>query len=113
MSCFAEVEPTTERCAACGAPTESDWGSYEDKLVRALDHHLSDRRLLAARILGKLGSRVAVPRLVEVATNEDDPYLAAEAARSLALIEPEHPVVRWIRDSGPLLAKKAVREVSA
>ena len=107
------MEPTTGRCAACGVTTESEVGSYEDKLVRALDHHLSDRRLLAARILGKLGSRVAVPRLVEVATNDDDPYLAAEAARSLALIEPEHPVVRRIRDSGSLLARTAVREVSA
>jgi HEAT repeat protein len=107
------VEPATERCAACGAPTESDGRSYEDKLVQALDHHLSDRRLLAAQILGRLGSRVAVPRLVEVATNDDDPYLAAEAARSLALIEPEHPIVRRIRASGSLLARTAVREVSA
>lgn len=109
--CFAEIDLQGERCSSCGAPTTKDERTYEEKLVRALDHHLADRRLLAARILGALGSRAAVPRLAEAAGDATDPYLAAEAARSLALIEPDHPIVTWIRDSGPVLARTAVREV--
>lgn len=110
--CFAEIDPEVERCPSCGAPNVTDGRTYEQKLVRALDHHLSDRRLLAARILGTLRSRAAVPRLAEVAMDANDPYLAAEAARSLALIEPNHPIVGWLRDSGPMLTRAAVREVS-
>lgn len=113
LTCFTEVEPATERCTACGAPTDGDRKSYEDKLVRALDHRLSDRRLLAARILGELRSRAAVPSLAEAAADGEDPYVAAEAARSLALIEPGHPTVRWLRECGPLLPRTAVREVTA
>lgn len=109
--CFAEVDPKAERCPSCGASTEADDRTYEQKLVRALNHHLSDRRLLAARILGERRSRAAVSRLAEAATDLADPYVAAEAARSLALIDPDHPVVEWLREAGPVLARTAVREV--
>jgi len=111
--CLAEVDPTAKRCQSCGASTEVDDRTYEQKLVRALGHHLSDRRLLAARLLGALGSRAAVPRLAEAAMDATDPYFAAEAARSVALIDPDHPVVEWLLESGPVLARAAVREVSA
>jgi HEAT repeat protein len=109
--CLADVDPEAERCPSCGAPTDTDDRTYEQKLVRALDHHLSDRRLLAGRILGDLRSRAAVPRLAEAAMDPTDLYFAAEAARSLALIDPKHPVVRRMRDSVPVLARAAVREV--
>lgn len=111
--CFTEVDPKAERCPSCGSSTDPDDRTYEQKLVRALDHHLSDRRRLAARILGVIRSQAAVPRLAEAALDPADPYVAAEAARSLALIDPGHPVVRRVRDSGPVLASAAVREVSA
>lgn len=110
--CLAEVDPKAERCPSCGASTDADDRTYEQKLVRALDHHLSDRRLLAARILGSIRSRAAIPRLAEAATDPTDPYVAAEAARSLALIDSRHPVVRRLRETGPVLARAAVREVS-
>lgn len=112
LGCCAEVEEAAERCWACGSSTDVTGWSYEAKLVRALDHRLSDRRLLAARILGRLGSRAATPRLAELALHRTDPYLAAEAARSLALIEPEHPVVRHLRRAGPLLVRSKLGDVS-
>lgn len=110
--CFAEVDPSVERCPACGASTPVDERTYEQKLIRALDHRLPDRRRLAARILGMVGSRAALPKLVDAATDPSDPYVAAEAARSLALIEPHHPLVRRLREHGPVLTRAAVREVS-
>jgi HEAT repeat protein len=110
--CFAEVDPKAKRCPSCGAATDPDDRTYEQKLILALGHHLSDRRLLAARILGAIRSRAAVPRLAQAAMDPADPYVAAEAARSLALIDSEHPVVRRLRHDGPVLARAAVREVS-
>jgi hypothetical protein len=110
--CFEEIDTPRQRCPSCGALAEDDRQSYEDKLVRALNHRLPDRQVLAARILAALRSRAAVPRLAELAVDDKDPYLAAEAARSLALIEPDHPVVRRLGASGPLLSRTAVREVT-
>lgn len=54
--CFTRLDPGAERCPSCGAATAADERTYEEKLVKALDHHLSDRRIIAARILGTLGS---------------------------------------------------------
>jgi hypothetical protein len=110
--CFVEVDETASQCPSCLAPTDVSAWSYEDKLVRALDHHLSDRRVLAARILGRIRSRAAVPRLAELAVDRADPYLAATAAMSLAVIEPDHPVVHVLRRSAPLLTRAALAEVS-
>jgi uncharacterized protein YdiU (UPF0061 family) len=53
-----------------------------------------------------------VPGLADLAVDDKDPYLAAEAARALALIEPDHPVVRRLGASGALLSRAAVREVT-
>jgi predicted nucleic acid-binding Zn ribbon protein len=110
--CFEEIDTPRRHCPSCGAPVEDDLRSYEDQLVRALNHRLSDRQVLAARILAALRSRAAVPRLADLAVDDEDPYLAAEAARALALIEPDHPVVRRLGASGPLLSRTAVREVT-
>jgi hypothetical protein len=110
--CFEEINAPGQRCPSCGALVEDDLQSYEDKLVRALNHRLPDRQVLAARILGRLRSRAAVPGLADLAVDDKDPYLAAEAARALALIEPDHPVVRRLGASGPLLSRTAVREVT-
>jgi broad specificity phosphatase PhoE len=108
--CFAEVGASVEVCPSCGGSTSTEGWNYERKLVAALDHHLSDRRLLAARILGRLRAESAVRRLAELAVDPSDPYLAAEAAASLAHIDPEHPLVRDLDQGGPLLVRTAIRE---
>jgi HEAT repeat protein len=111
--CFAEVDETAERCPACGCSTDMTGWTYEQKVLKALDHrHLPDRRVLAAQILGRLRSRAAVPRLAELAGDPTDLYLAAEAARSLALIDPDHPVVLRLREAGPLLVRTSLRQVA-
>jgi HEAT repeat protein len=99
-----------EVCPSCGGSTSTEGWNYERKLVAALDHHLSDRRMLAARILGRLRAESAVRRLAELAVDPSDPYLAAEAAASLAHIDPEHPLVRDLVQGGPLLVRTAIRE---
>lgn len=111
LECFAEVAPHAVRCSACGAPTGGE-RSYEQKLIAALAHRLPDRRLLAAELLGRLGSRAAVPQLSELALDATDPHLQAAAARALARIDADHPIVRRLAEQGPMLARAALREVA-
>jgi HEAT repeat protein len=87
--------------------------TYEQKLIRALDHRLPDRRVIAAKVLGAIRSRAALPRLVELASGDPDPYVQAEAAGALAAIEPEHPLVRELSEHGPALTRAAVRGARA
>ncbi|GBC86539.1 hypothetical protein HRbin12_00532 [bacterium HR12] len=110
-SCFAEVDRAAARCPVCGARLDVDERSYEEKLIAALSHRLHDRRLIAAELLGRLGSRAATPRLAELATDDGDPYLQAAAARALARIDPQHPLVRRLATAGSVLTRAALREV--
>ena len=80
---------------------------YEVKLIAALRGPLPDRRLLAAGILGQLRSRAAIGALEVIAREREDPYLAAEAARALAAIDPHLPVVAELARAGPVLARRA------
>lgn len=108
MVCFAEVPPHAARCTACGAPSDPE-RSYEQQLLAALSHRLPDRRLLAAELLGRIRSRAAIPRLAELALDATDPYLQAAAARALARIDADHPVLRRLAEHGPILARAALR----
>jgi hypothetical protein len=83
--------------------------SYEDKLIAALRGPLPDRRILAARILGRIRSRAAIETLEVIASDRADPFLAAEAARALASIDPGLPIVAELARWGPALTRRALR----
>jgi len=109
--CFAEVAPDAARCPRCDADLSEPDGDFEQRLIRALRHPLSDRRLLAAQILGARQARRAVPPLIEAAQQPHDPYLAAEAVTALARIgDPAGLAVvdRLARD-GPVVPRAAAR----
>lgn len=108
MGCYAQIPAGAATCPSCGRAIDEDRWSYERKVIAALDHRLADRRVIAARILGELRSRSAIPRLVELATGGDDPVLAADAAASLAVIDPDHPTVAELRRTGPVLVRAAL-----
>jgi hypothetical protein len=57
-----------------------------------LGHPDGGRAVTAARILGSLGCREASPALRDAVTADRDPFLAAEALRSLLAID---GVGRW------------------
>jgi MFS family permease len=113
LECFAEVGNDDRRCAACGADLMAqDREHFGRKLVRALGHRLSDRRILAARALGARGDPEAVPALIRAA-EDDDPYVAAEAVRALASIGDRSGlelVRRMAHGEGSVVVKAAARE---
>ncbi len=86
--CYAINPRRTGPCERCGRSVEGSADlSYEDRLIWALRHPDGDRAIMAARILGQRRARMAVPALRAVVADGRDPYLAAEALRSLVAIE--------------------------
>ena len=107
--CFAEVEEQTERCPRCGADLTDPNFDFEEQLIRALRHPLPDRRLLAAQVLGQRHAHGAVPHLIGIVRESDDPYLVAEATVALARIgDPAGlAVVERVARHGPVVARAA------
>ncbi len=108
LECFAQVDERAQRCPACGSETSPSGRTYDDMLIRALAHRLGDRRMLAAEILGRRRTAAATEALARVALERADPYLQAAAARALAAIDPDHPVVRSLAEDGPILVREAI-----
>ena len=100
--CYGKNDRPAGPCAHCGRPIEapSD-ASYADLLNWALHHPLPDVATRAAAILGQRREPSAVSVLQELACQDHDPFLAAQALRSLIAIQPSE-VVR------PLLERLAV-----
>ena len=107
--CFARVEQQTERCRHCGADLSDATFDFEEQLIRALRHPLPDRRLLAAQVLGQRRAHRAVPGLIGIIRESDDPYLVAEATMALARIgDPAGlAVVEEMARHGPAVARAA------
>jgi HEAT repeats len=112
--CYALDDQATGPCAACGQPVEAPAGlCYADGLVWALNHPDGDRALLAARALGRLRIREAVPALRAVAENGRDVYLREAALRSVIEIEGTGPLRCWLEEmsrSGPFNVRATARQ---
>jgi HEAT repeat protein len=112
--CYAVNDHSRGPCRVCGQPVEApDDLSWADSLVWALHHPDADRALLAARTLGRLRVREAVPALREVAESGPDIYLRAEALRSLLAIEGVEPLRRWLEglsQAAPFSIRDIARE---
>lgn len=112
--CYGLNERPSGPCVHCGKPIGAPADiSVEDQLVWSLGHPDSDRALLAARRLGVLRAVGAAPALWRVVEKGRDPYLAAEALRSLVLIEGSERVRSWLEplaETAPLLVREAARE---
>jgi hypothetical protein len=87
-SCYGLVEEADGSCPHCGGPIEAPPGAaYDDLLLWALRHPVPDVAITAARILGARREVRAAKPLRSLIRESDDPYLAAQAVRSLAEIE--------------------------
>jgi hypothetical protein len=117
-TCLAQVVAAIDCCPRCGAdPAVPRTGrdDFERALVRALDHPLHDRRLVAARVLGLRRAVGAVPDLIRAVEAGTDPYLAAEAVLALARIgDPAGlAAIRRAAENAPVIARAAAREILA
>lgn len=118
--CYAVNDHPRGPCVACGRPVEQPAGlSYVDGLIWTLRHPDGDRAVIAARTLGRLRAREAVPALRSAAEAGPDIYLREAALRSVLAIEgagPHHDWLAQLARSGPFtvreVACRALREVA-
>ena len=85
--CYGSNSQPTGRCPHCGeeiaAPPDV---SYDERLAWTLRHPDPDRAMMAARVLGVRRAYSAAPQLLGV-RDPPDPYVGAEALRSLIAIQ--------------------------
>jgi HEAT repeat protein len=83
--CWRSVPEGARQCPHCGSDLGNDL-SYEDKLLRALQHPVPETRYLAVQLLGDIRSTRAVPEFARILAEERDPYLLRAVLRALAEI---------------------------
>ena len=89
--CWAIVAEDQTVCPHCGyALNRFDDLSFEDKLLAALHHSVSERRIMAAQILGNRGSQRAVPEFKKIVESGEDDYFFLRAVL-LAVSKINHP----------------------
>jgi hypothetical protein len=85
--CYATNKRSSGPCVSCGESIEApEEASYEDRLIWALRHPLPGRQMMAAQILGELREQSAARPLRELVGEAKDPFLAAQALKSLVAI---------------------------
>lgn len=94
-ACYAVNAAGATHCERCGATLLTE-ESFDERLVWALRHPDTETAILAAQVLGARRSRSAVPALLE-ATESDDPYRAAAAARALRFFTDDDRAVTRLR----------------
>ncbi len=119
-SCWAVIWLADPVCPRCGAELASlSVRGYEEKLLAALDHPVTEVRERSALLLGAVAGPEAYEPLLSRARATRDPFLAAAALRGLAALLRRHPSlprVDWRAfDSSdvPLLVRFAAEEILA
>lgn len=81
-----------------------------------LGHPDGGRALIAARVLGSLGCREAAPALRDAVIAARDPFLAAEALRSLVAIDGAGRWQAWLQElaaDAPFMVRDVARRALA
>jgi hypothetical protein len=111
--CYARNPRATGPCQRCCNPIEPPHQvTYDERLIWALDHPLPGTAITAARVLGLRRPAAAADPLRDAVTRQRDPYLAAEALRSLVAIEgidANRALLRELSANGPLVLRLVAR----
>lgn len=90
--CWEVVEETDQRCPHCGADlSEFNQLAFEDKLLAALHHSVPERRIMAAQILGNIGSWRALPEFFDLVARQEEMDYFFMRAVLLAAAKIDHP----------------------
>lgn len=116
-SCYGRNDHSSGPCAHCGLEISppSDAG-LTARLVWAMGHPDPDVAIMSTRRLAQLGDRSVVPTLREWVVQSSDPYLAAEALRSLLVLSTpaaEKELLDRLAADGPVLVRDQARQALA
>jgi HEAT repeat protein len=113
FSCYGLNPQPSGRCQHCGreiaAPQDISW---DEGLIWTLGHPDGDRAMLAARTLGDGRVPSAAQPLRRLVTSSKDPFLAAQALRSLLKIEGTdalRPLLDDLASHGPFMLTDIAR----
>ncbi len=82
--CWQRVPETADQCPHCGFDLrQTAQLSYDEQLVLALRHSVTEYRVTAAHILGQHGAVIALPEFQRIIETENDYYLLSEILRAL------------------------------
>lgn len=84
--CWEEIDASLELCPICGASSEVDVRSYQEKLIGALSHPLVSTRARICWLLGENKVKEAVPALMQVAESDPDIYVQKAALEALGTL---------------------------
>jgi len=86
-ACWSVIPEKVKTCPQCGADlNQYDHLSIEQKYLLALHHPVSENRIIAARFLGELGSRAALPEFERMLQEEKEYYVLREVVFALTRI---------------------------
>lgn len=111
-NCFTEIPPGTEYCPHCGTRL-ADWKNtlnYQERLIHALGHPLSDVRMRAIISLGNRGEESAITPLLACAfRHPSDVVEGLEIVNALRKLpgDPRHRALEQLAATHPA---HAVRE---
>jgi HEAT repeat protein len=88
-NCWEMVAAEDEKCPKCGFFLKNfDETDYEEKLIAALHHPVSERRIMAAEVLGNRGSRRALPEFKKIlSSGEMNYYILRSVLMAIMKIE--------------------------
>jgi hypothetical protein len=114
FQCYGANPVASGRCVHCGGEIAAPPGaSYDERLAWTLHHPDPDRAITAARILGERRAGSAAGALRDVVREPPDPFLAAEALRSLVAIEGPseiRPLLEQVAAAESFLPAQVARE---
>ena len=101
FACYGLNYAPSGPCRHCGREVASPAQiSFDEQLTWTLHHPDADRATLAARTLGVRRCAAAAAALEEIVLQPPDPFLGAEALRSLVAIKGAAALAPMLRDSG-------------
>ncbi len=87
-NCWNEINIDVEICPHCSASQSIlQQESFEKKLIRSLKHPEPKTVIRAVKILGELKSKEALPYLFGILKVQNDPFIIAEAVKSILKID--------------------------
>lgn len=114
--CWSEISARDLICAKCGAMVDDDSRTYEQKLVAALNHPLSETRARICWMLGQNKVVGAVPHLLHILV-DPDLFVRVAALQALGEIGDERALPaleRFAADKSVLIraaAQEAVKQI--
>lgn len=112
--CYGENVRADGACVRCGRqiepPSET---TYDDRLLWALHHPIAENRMTAIQLLGSRRERRARAALRALALDTTEPYVAAEALKSLIAIDGAaamRGLLETLASSSPPLVRRVARQ---